>query len=61
MMDFSKKEIWEKIAQEAQEQENQEDEQTGQELRMEVEQEEKIAQWMNARTDKEEMEELPWQ
>lgn len=58
MMDFSKKEIWEKIAQEAQEQE---DEQTGQELRVEVEQEEKMAQWMNVRTDKEEMEELPWQ
>ena len=61
MMDFSKKEIWEKIAQEAQEQEEQEDEQTGQELRVEVEQEEKMAQWMNVRTDKEEMEELPWQ
>ena len=61
MMDVSKKEIWEKIAQEAQEQEEQEDEQTGQELRVEVEQEEKMAQWMNVRTDKEEMEELPWQ
>ena len=43
MMDFSKKEIWEKIAQEAQEQEEQEDEQTGQELRVEVEQEEKLS------------------
>ena len=61
MMDFSKKDIWEKIAQEVQEQEEQEDEQTGQELRVEVEQEEKMAQWMNVRTDKEEMEELPWQ
>lgn len=58
MMDFSKKEIWEKIAQEAEEQE---DEQTEQELGVEAEQEEKLAQWMNARTDKEEMEELPWQ